>query len=169
VIWTKPDDVSFDVRKPLPWLGGQFSEIFHVAMADGSARSFPKGMDDRTLRALITPAGGEVIDWKKVDRGGGISSRPRQEALRQLEERNASLKQEASELKQTLDDLREELEALRFTVEQEKWLARDPAARKLKRENEELEEELRRTREEARALLAEIQKLRKEMEKRPRK
>jgi hypothetical protein len=169
VIWTKPDDVPFDVRKPLPRLGGQFDEIFHAAMADGSVRSLPKRMDERILRALITASGGEVIEWNKIDRGSVVSSRPRQEALRQLEERNASLKQEANDLKQTLEDLREELESLRFTFEQEKWLARDPKARALKRENEELEEELRRTRDEARVLLAEIQKLRKEVYKRPRK
>jgi hypothetical protein len=170
VVWTKPEDVPFDVRKPLPRLGGQFHEVFHTAVADGSVRSLPKHLDEKILRALITANGGEPIVWNKIDSGGeSIGGGGRQEAIRKLKERNASLKQEAGDLKQTLNDLRDELESLRFAIEQEKWLERDPAARALKRENDELEAELRRTRDEARAILAEIQKLRQDLNRRPKK
>jgi hypothetical protein len=66
VPWTKPDDLPYDAKKKLPKLGGLFKEGFHVAMADGSAMFIARKVDAKTLRALITPAGGEVIDRDKV-------------------------------------------------------------------------------------------------------
>jgi hypothetical protein len=66
VPWTKPDDLVYDAKKPLPKLGGAFPEGFHAAFADGSVRLIGKDIDEKTLRALITVAGGEVIDRKKV-------------------------------------------------------------------------------------------------------
>jgi hypothetical protein len=65
VVWTKPDDLPYDAKKPLPRLG-QFPEGFYAAMADGSVYFFKKGLDAKVLHALITPAGGEVIDWKAI-------------------------------------------------------------------------------------------------------
>jgi hypothetical protein len=66
VPWTKPDELAYDAKKPLPKLGGLFREGFHVTVADGSTRFISKKIDEKLLRALITPAGGEVIDWEKV-------------------------------------------------------------------------------------------------------
>ncbi len=66
VPWTKPDDLPYDPKGPLPKLGGAFREGFHAAFFDGSVRYIKNGVDEKTLRALITPAGNEVIDWKKV-------------------------------------------------------------------------------------------------------
>jgi serine/threonine-protein kinase len=66
VPWTKPIDLPFDAKGPLPKLGGLFQDGFHAAMADGTVRFVKRSMPDLTLRALITPAGGEVIpakDW----------------------------------------------------------------------------------------------------------
>ena len=60
VPWTAPDDVRFDL-KYLPNLGGQFPEGFHAVMADGSVRFFKRDMKPFVLRALITIAGGEVV------------------------------------------------------------------------------------------------------------
>ena len=37
-IWTKPDDLPFDPKKPLPKLGGLFDGDFHVALMDGSVQ-----------------------------------------------------------------------------------------------------------------------------------
>jgi hypothetical protein len=66
VPWTRPADLAYDAKKPVPKLGGLFPEGFHVAMADGSVRFLGRKIEDKVLRALITPAGGEVIDWQKV-------------------------------------------------------------------------------------------------------
>ncbi len=66
VAWTRPDELAYDARKPLPKLGGLFPEGFHVAMADGSVKFLSRKVTERVLRAMITPAGGEAIDWEKV-------------------------------------------------------------------------------------------------------
>jgi prepilin-type processing-associated H-X9-DG protein len=60
VIWTKPDDLEYDAKKPLPKLGGIFEGGFNVLMADGSVRFVKKGTDDKVLRPFVTPAGGET-------------------------------------------------------------------------------------------------------------
>jgi hypothetical protein len=66
VPWTKPVDLVYAAKKPVPKLGGLFKEGFHIGMADGSVRYIDRKINDSTLRALITPAGGEVIDWRTV-------------------------------------------------------------------------------------------------------
>jgi len=66
VIWTKPADIAYDEKKPLPKLGGMFDGNFHIGLADGSVMWVRKGFDEKTLRGAITPAGGEVLDMKKL-------------------------------------------------------------------------------------------------------
>jgi hypothetical protein len=66
VPWSKPADVSYDPDKPLPKFGGLFKEGFNAAFADGAVRFIGKDADKDTLRAAITRAGGEVIDFKKL-------------------------------------------------------------------------------------------------------
>jgi hypothetical protein len=65
VPWTKPDELVYDAKKPLPKLGVVFPESFLVAMCDGSVRMVRKTVSEKTLRAAITPADGEVLgaDW----------------------------------------------------------------------------------------------------------
>jgi hypothetical protein len=53
VIWTKPDDLNFNPNGALPWLGGQFSNGFHVLMCDGSVRFASNTTNALTLRCLI--------------------------------------------------------------------------------------------------------------------
>jgi prepilin-type processing-associated H-X9-DG protein len=60
VPWTKPDDLPF-VPGKLPKLGGLFKGGFNAAMCDGSVRFFPATIKAKTLEALITRNGGEVI------------------------------------------------------------------------------------------------------------
>jgi hypothetical protein len=62
VPWTKPEDIPYDPKKPLPKFGDFFDKGFNAAMADGSVRFLPKDIKEQTLRAIITRAGGEVID-----------------------------------------------------------------------------------------------------------
>jgi hypothetical protein len=62
VPWTKPVDLPFGPDKPLPKLGGLFKDVFHAAFVDGSSRAIKKTIKEKTLRALITRAGGENIE-----------------------------------------------------------------------------------------------------------
>jgi hypothetical protein len=67
VIWTKPDDLAFDITAPKSGLAGVKDGWLHVAMADGSVRSFPVSIAPKLLSALYTRSGGEVIDWQAVN------------------------------------------------------------------------------------------------------
>jgi Protein of unknown function (DUF1559) len=60
VIWTKPEDLTFDGLK-VPELGGMFDGKFHAAFADGSVQRFRKGAPAATLKLLIDPADGMVL------------------------------------------------------------------------------------------------------------
>jgi hypothetical protein len=66
VIWTKPDDLTYDPAKPLPKLGADpASPTFIVVMGDGSTRRVSRKALEKNLRAAITAAGNEVLprDW----------------------------------------------------------------------------------------------------------
>jgi hypothetical protein len=67
VPWTKPVDLPYRAKGPLPKLGGQFKDGFNAALADGSVRFLYRSLSEQTLRAAITPAGGEILgpDWGK--------------------------------------------------------------------------------------------------------
>jgi hypothetical protein len=80
VPWTKPAEQVYDPRKPMPRLGGLYTKPVHfwcrevgrrtgfgACFADGSYHFISSGIDDRTLRALITRNGGEAIDLSKLD------------------------------------------------------------------------------------------------------
>jgi hypothetical protein len=54
VPWTKPADLVYDVKKPLPALGGVFPDGFCLALADGSARFCKRRFHENVLRLMIT-------------------------------------------------------------------------------------------------------------------
>lgn len=62
VPWTRPDDMLYDAKKPLPKLGAFFNGDFQAVMMDGSIRFIRRDINEKVLRALITVAGGEVVD-----------------------------------------------------------------------------------------------------------
>ncbi len=64
VPWTKPEDLPFDPENPLAALGKVSPKGFIAAFFDGSVHQLK--VDNKTLKALITPDGGEVIDMSKV-------------------------------------------------------------------------------------------------------
>ena len=70
VPWTKPADLSYDPRRPLPKLGGSYEDVFLVALADGSVQWAKRTVSEQTLHALITRNGGEAVgnDWKFIKR-----------------------------------------------------------------------------------------------------
>lgn len=65
VIWTKPDDLVYDAKQPLPKLGGVFKNGFHVALIDGSVFFKRNTLSEKTLRLAIEPNDGNVIpsEW----------------------------------------------------------------------------------------------------------
>jgi predicted Ser/Thr protein kinase len=60
VPWTKPVDLPYDPKQPLPKLGGLFPDGFYAAFADGGVR-FIRKENEKTLRAYITRNGGEQV------------------------------------------------------------------------------------------------------------
>ena len=59
VIWTKPEELEFDPKKPLPKLSTKLKGGFNVLYGDGSVRFF-KAVPKQAA-AMITKSGGEVI------------------------------------------------------------------------------------------------------------
>jgi hypothetical protein len=64
VPWTKPDELAFEAKGPLPKLGGVFADGFHAACADGTVRFLKKGIyaDEAVLRALVGIDDGVAVD-----------------------------------------------------------------------------------------------------------
>lgn len=63
VPWYKPDVLAYDGKLPLPQLGDKEADLFLAAMGDGSVRALrPSKLGEQNLRALITRAGGEIVN-----------------------------------------------------------------------------------------------------------
>jgi Protein of unknown function (DUF1559) len=62
VIWTRPDDWAVDLDDPLKGLENKATGGFNTAFFDGIARFLPNTMTKKNLRALLTPAGGDVVE-----------------------------------------------------------------------------------------------------------
>ena len=66
-IWSKPDDLPFDLKKPLPRLGGLFDGDFHVLLMDGSVmKGHEKTMNTDEFRKLVTRSDGFVVNFEKA-------------------------------------------------------------------------------------------------------
>jgi prepilin-type processing-associated H-X9-DG protein len=62
VPWTKPDELVYDAKKPLPRMGNFYGAgIFNAAFFDGHVQALRLDLPEAVLRAYITRAGGEVI------------------------------------------------------------------------------------------------------------
>jgi len=61
VPWTKPEELTFDPNAGLPRFNRR-PQGFNVAFCDGSVRFMPAETPAATWRALITRAGGEVVE-----------------------------------------------------------------------------------------------------------
>jgi prepilin-type processing-associated H-X9-DG protein len=61
VIWTKPEDLKYDPQRLLVAFLGHHEEGFNAAFVDGSVRFLQATIDPKTLQALFTRNGGEVI------------------------------------------------------------------------------------------------------------
>jgi hypothetical protein len=59
VPWSKPEDLTYGPKQPLPRLGGHFPHVFLAAFADGSARPIAQDTPDNILRAFVTRNGND--------------------------------------------------------------------------------------------------------------
>jgi hypothetical protein len=62
VIWTKPEDLKYDPKRPQAGLTGTHPEGFLTVFVDGSVHYLRNTIDAKTLQALFTPNGGEVVE-----------------------------------------------------------------------------------------------------------
>ncbi len=62
VIWTKPDDLEIDPKDPHKGLAFRAKDKCLTLFADGSVQGLVKTIEKKTLWALFTIAGGEVVD-----------------------------------------------------------------------------------------------------------
>ncbi len=77
VIWSKPDDLDINLKKPLDGLAVRPPGAFLTLFADGSVRFFQKEIDKDKLAALFTRSGGETVAFRAEDRVVLASSRRR--------------------------------------------------------------------------------------------
>jgi hypothetical protein len=62
VVWTKPEDWQVDLTSPRRGVERDDRDFFVAARCDGSAHVERTNIDEKTLRALITRAGREIVD-----------------------------------------------------------------------------------------------------------
>jgi hypothetical protein len=62
VPWTKPADLEYNTKKPLPKLGGQFPDGFHAATFSTDVYFIPRDFSEKDLRRMINPSDGEPIE-----------------------------------------------------------------------------------------------------------
>jgi hypothetical protein len=79
--WTKPEDIEIvlDRAKPLPTLGGQWTQgTYGAAFADGSVRVVSDAIDSLFVRPMFTINGGDAVDTKILNKESGAppQSRP---------------------------------------------------------------------------------------------
>jgi hypothetical protein len=61
VPWSKPDDLAFDPNADMTRVIGFLPDVAQAAFGDGSVRALSRSISRRTLAALITRGGGEVV------------------------------------------------------------------------------------------------------------
>ena len=65
VFWTQPEDLAVDPKHPTAGVIHKDIGIL-ASLCDGSVRVLPATIAPQEFWALLTPAGGEVIDWDKT-------------------------------------------------------------------------------------------------------
>src|SRR5262245_25089876 len=95
VPWSKPADLPFDPKKPLPKLAGPFTNALHVAMMDGSAHALRRNLDARMLRSLIIMNDGIPTPSLKEIRAATPADTPEEKARlqKQIDENQQVIEQ----------------------------------------------------------------------------
>jgi beta-lactamase regulating signal transducer with metallopeptidase domain len=61
--WTKPEDIPYDPNGTLPQLGGFFRGGFCATFGDSSTWFLEEPIKDSALKAMISPAAGDKVDY----------------------------------------------------------------------------------------------------------
>ncbi|HYH64417.1 MAG TPA: sigma-70 family RNA polymerase sigma factor [Urbifossiella sp.] len=89
VAWSKPADVPYSLKGPMPKLAWPFSNGFHAAMMDGSALAVRPGLAEADLRKLIEMDDGQQVpDLRKLRPATPADTPEERAALRDLVARN---------------------------------------------------------------------------------
>jgi hypothetical protein len=92
VPWTKPADIAYHSRKPLPVFVGPFANVRNAATLDGSVHGLRPNLDEITLRRLIEPNDGSVLPAVKTLRARfPADTEEEKKALARLLEQNQAL------------------------------------------------------------------------------
>lgn len=81
VPWTKPDDLHYSAKQPLPKLGDPKGDGFNVAMTDGVVFRVKRGVDETNLRRAIMANDGMPLapDWIEGGKGEVLPIPPKTE------------------------------------------------------------------------------------------
>ena len=129
VPWTKPADLAYDAKKPLPPMTGPFVNVRHAATLDGAVHPLRPKMDETTLRRLIEPNDGNFLpEWKTMNARFPADSDDEKKALAKLLEDNltmiAALEEQLREQAALLglaNKLPKDVERAEEQAEQLKW------------------------------------------------
>jgi prepilin-type processing-associated H-X9-DG protein len=68
VIWTRPEDLTLPREKDkMPAVGGLFKNGITVLFCDGHVQLIRSDPPPAMFRAIVTPSGGEVVDFEKLE------------------------------------------------------------------------------------------------------
>lgn len=65
VPWTKPSDVEIDLANPLAHMGKALPQGFNVALMDGAVKFMSNSIDPAMFAAMLTRAGGEIVNFNR--------------------------------------------------------------------------------------------------------
>ena len=102
VPWSKPEDIAYDPRKPMPPLTGPFANIRNAATFDGRTHGLRPDLDERTMRRLIEPNdGGELPEVRTLRARFVADAQEEKKVLARLLEENeiliAAIERQAAE------------------------------------------------------------------------
>jgi RNA polymerase sigma factor (sigma-70 family) len=171
VPWTKPEDLPYHAKEPLPKIGGALPHTINALFVDGSVHRLSEEFKEQALRAAITRNGGEAYDINDIHvRSETDSHRNNSSTSRNsiehddLAARASHLRTENASLKRTLAAVSQEVEALRARLASHQDVARlkelENETAKLSAANAELSKALR-------IKLAELEKLREDLKQLP--
>jgi RNA polymerase sigma factor (sigma-70 family) len=92
VPWSKPADIHYDRKKPLPPMTGPYANVRNVSMMDGGVQAFRPKLDETVWRHLIEPNDGNVLpDLKTLRARFAADTEEEKKALDKLVEGNQAL------------------------------------------------------------------------------
>jgi RNA polymerase sigma factor (sigma-70 family) len=92
VPWTKPADIRYDYKRPLPPMVGPYANVRNAATLDGAFHALKPKLAEEVWRRLIEPNDGQVLpDWKEMHARFAADSAEEKKALARLVEENQEM------------------------------------------------------------------------------